>query len=78
MFIWGGLVFYWNIIGNMIKRLLYGFLGAYALFVTLNPLINSKYLSHWDNVKHSLYLSIGVVIGLLIDYAIRNKIKKKQ
>lgn len=61
----------------MIKRLLYGFLGTYSFFVTLNPLINSKYLSHWENVKYAAFLSIGVTFGLLIDYILRGKNRKK-
>lgn len=67
------MVFNRNIIRNMIKRLFYGFLGAYAFFVTINPFIYEKCLTHWENIKYSTFLSIGVMIGLMIDYILKKK-----
>jgi hypothetical protein len=60
----------------MIKRLIYSFLGTYAFFVTLNPLIINRQLSHWDNVKYSAFLALGVTLGIILELAIRKKLKK--
>jgi hypothetical protein len=60
----------------MIKRLIYSFLGTYAFFVTLNPLIINHQLSHWDNVIYSAFLALGVVLGLILESVIKKKLKK--
>lgn len=60
----------------MIKRLVTAFLGSYAFFFTLNPLVINKDFSHWENVKYAVFLSGGVTLGILLEFIVRRKIRK--